>query len=88
MKLDSCPRHLLQKFVELSDCTDEFDKTADAAAARLERLRGVVTQSQKTSYEDYERTKGEFEHLLSEVPKLQSLARAERAALTRCKGFV
>jgi hypothetical protein len=78
MRIDSCPRHVVQRLLTLTDEAALRRDAAKRAAARVVELRAIVNRGTMfpSEREGWEVADLEFKGLLPSVPKLaSSLAR-------------
>jgi len=84
----SCPKHVSDRLLELTDAAAALEEDAKAAAAKLEKLRAIVNQRTTTTHERWQEAKLEFDALLPSVPKLQKRAKDEQAIVDGCKAYI
>jgi hypothetical protein len=87
MKLDSVPRHMLQKLLELDDCARKFTEAAVKAEREAERLRQLCNNSRAPT-EEHRAANRDFPAAFEHSKRISALARAEQAALDGCKAWI
>src|SRR5262245_51548568 len=90
MRINACPKHVVEKLLTLTDRAAELEEGAKDAALRLERARTIMNQGTRIApeRERWQEAQLEFTALLPSVPKLKQRAAAETATVSACKRFI